>query len=182
MANPITDPDLWDQFALGDQVSPGIIPFDGVTGWTRKREWDVKKTKGADGATITDQGAAPAEGSIKLHLWRHGEAPDFIDDFEDWEQFQGHIKTVKGNTSSSKLTALSIIHPDINQLGIYAVVVKSVGQLVHEGGGLYSATIELLEYFPAKPAGGTPTKWIETAKPDPLDATIKALLKKAEAP
>jgi hypothetical protein len=153
--DPITVPNLIDLANIGGVLTPGTIAPKGITGFSRKRDWDVKKSKGSSGATITDTGAPPAEGSIKLLLWRREfDPPDFVDDFVNWETLRAVLDTAKGD--KSKVQALTIIHPMINQQGITDVVVKDYTPLQDEGGGLWSVTITLLEWRAPKPAGGTP--------------------------
>jgi len=188
--DPISVPGLIDIANIGGVLTPGVIAPDGIKGFERKRDWDVKKSKGSSGATITDQGAPPAEGTIKLLLWRRSfDPPDFVDDFEDWETLRSVLDTAKGD--KSKVQALTVIHPQINQQGVTDCVVKSYTPLVNEGAGLWSVTITLLEFRKPKPTGGTPTAGGWTAGPgasgpnpksaqDAQDAEIDALLKKAK--
>lgn len=145
--NPIVTPEAYNYAKLGGVRTPGVIPKGGVSGFKRSTEWEVKKGKGATGATVTDAGDSLVEGSIKMLLWR----ADDPDDFADWDAFREMLRAAR-----KKGTALDIEHPDINDLECNSVVIKNIGQRVDEGKGLSSVTIEVIEYRKAKPQGGTP--------------------------
>lgn len=151
--NPIAEPSLYERAALAGKLTPGIIGRGGVTGWDREQDWDIKKAKGKQGATMTDQGSAPTSGAIEIQLWRTGESPDFVHDFDDWENdYRPMLETarVKGE-------ALVVGHPIINGAGVTSVVVKKIGPLTDKGRGLWTVKVELLEFLKPKAAGGTPS-------------------------
>ena len=65
--NPLDHPDLFDHIVIAGVTSPGVAS---VTGASRAYDWDVKKGKGASGATVTFQGEPPAKFKVSLKLWR----------------------------------------------------------------------------------------------------------------
>jgi hypothetical protein len=165
VADPLTIPDFYGLANIGGVLTPGVIPINGVKGWKRSKDWDEKKAKGSSGATLTDQGEPLAKGSFTFHLWRRDiDPPDFVDDFVQWELLKGVLSSSVGE-HGKKINALPVIYPLLNQLDITDVVVESIGQLENMGAGLWSVTIELREFRPPKPSGGTPKASGWTAGP-----------------
>lgn len=54
--------------------------------------------------------------------------------------------------------AYSITHPELNNLGVSSVVVKTIAPLIDEGGGLWTSEIEFLQYRRPFPVGPLPTQ------------------------
>ncbi len=146
LGNPIDDAQGWDIVLLAGHVSPGRCE---VTGATRSQEWDVKRGKGAAGATITYTGIKPAEPKVKLYFWLPSH-------FDAWTKFLPLLQT---DPTKKTPTALAIYYPSLAVIGISSVVVKEIGAIEYEQTGLYSVTIDFLEYLPPpkKSAVGTPT-------------------------
>lgn len=182
--NPFDSPDAWDVIKIGQQTSPGLCK---VSDFASKHEWDVKKGKGTLGATITFVGRPPAKGSIKFKLW----TPQH---FVQWGTF---VDSFKYDPTKKAVQAIDIYHPALSFIDLNSVVCEGIGLPVHEGSGLYTITVELLEYFPPPKASaiGTPSGSVSTksksgdpagAPPDPVaDAQQKeigALLAKAGQP
>lgn len=175
-ADPITVPQVHDFVVVASIASPGVIAPDGISGFDRTHDWEVKKSQGASGATITDQGEPPAEGSITWQLWRNGLNGE-PHDFDDWDAFRALLRTAK--TTNKKVTALGILHPRLTDNEIFNVVVKKIGILQNKGGGLYTVTVDFLEYRQPVKAGGTPagsktTKWVDPAHPSQPTAQSEA--------
>lgn len=186
--NPIDDPQAYDVLTVNGVDCPGIVAPGGIVGFSRDAEWDVKKGKGTKGGSETLSQLPPAEGSIKFLLW----TPEH---FEVWdESFRALFKY--DPTKKSK-DAIAVYHPTLAKNDVNAVVTKSIGPETSEGQGLWSITVELLEYLPPpkKSAVGTPkssgggggSKANGTGKSDdPIadaqQAEIAALLKKAGEP
>jgi hypothetical protein len=143
-ANPLQIPTLYEKVVAGGLLSPGVAK---VSGFSRSWDWDVKKAKGASGASTTLQGEGLAKGSIEFLLWR----PEH---FLEWETFAEAL--VRGQ-KQKKIEALSVLHPDLQRLEIFSLVVEEIGGLVDKGKGLYSIAVKFLEYRPPKPAGGSPS-------------------------
>jgi hypothetical protein len=179
MTSPLETPDAYDVAYLGGQPTPGLAL---VSGFVELYDWDVKKSKGSAGATITAQGRPPCDsGSIKLQLW-------LPEHFAAWDAFKDLLRGTQGKGKTP--AALSIEHPHANDVGVTSVVVKKITQITPEGGQLYSVTIDVLEYRKPVKAGGTPTaartQYVDGNKPattaqDVQDRELQELLKKAAA-
>lgn len=181
--NPIANPQAYDTILIGGVENPGIVPPGGISGFKREHEWDVKKGKGASGATITYVQRPPAKGSIKFWLWNAAM-------FSDWEEFRPQFKY---DPTKKNPQAVDIFHPTLADLDIKSVVCTSISALEHDGYGLWTCTVELMEYFPPpkKSAVGTPSTSQTNTNPnanvqpnaqDAQQAEIAALMAQASAP
>lgn len=144
--NPIGAPDVWDDMVVGTMVCPGICKIGDLK---RKNTWDVKKGKGTLGATITFVGREPVSFPVVFYLWTEAH-------FTAWDAF---IKQFEFDPTKKKVTAIGVFHPALASININSVVIESIGAVKNEGKGLYSITVEFLEYFPPpkKAASGTPS-------------------------
>lgn len=182
--DPINFPQVWDAVFVGGQFSPGVCQ---LSGFKRAFQFDVKKGKGALGATVTFVQRPPAEGTIKFLLWLPFH-------FGQWDQFRPLLKY---DPTKKAVQAIDIYHPSLNDLEITSVVCKSIGAIEHEGNQLYSITVEVLEYFPPPKASAVSTPSTSTGTspggssspgtqpPNAQDAQQKEiadLLKQAQAP
>lgn len=155
---PFEAPELYYRCKIGGVDNPGVIARGSPSGWGILSEYDVKKGKGADGATITDTGDPPPTGKIKFLLWRHGvndtgnPDPSVPNDFDDWNKYVLMLRGARRNKQ-----ALDIVHPIINQCEVRSIVIKEIGQMTEEGGGLWSVELDCLKWVPQPvAAGGTP--------------------------
>jgi hypothetical protein len=153
--NPIDFAEAWDIATCAGVDSPGVIPPGGISGAKRTYKYDVKTGKGTAGSTTTFVGKPPSPFTIKFEAWTPAH-------FSAWGSF---LPLFKYNTVSKVGQAFDIFHPSLADLDIKSVVVTDIGQWVSEGGGLWSRTIEFLEYFPAskKSIVSTPTGSKSTA-------------------
>lgn len=181
--DPFRYPEEWQAIYIAGHKSPGLAI---VKNASRGNEWDVKRGKGAKGATITYTGDVPAEFSVEIQLWK----PQH---YADWLSFQTLLAY---DASKKKIQAIQISHPSLATQQITAVVTKKVTCPEQREPGLYIVTIDFLEFRvpkanatgtpngapPAPPPGGK----VVGDTPDPVgDAQqkqIKALLAEAEAP
>lgn len=182
--DPLTDPQTYDFVEVGGLENAGICE---VSGFKRSTEWDIKVGKGTKGATVTLSQLPPAEGSIKFQMWTAEHFRFWDEEFRPLFLYDPTKKTVN---------AVDIYHPFLAELGIKSVVCKSIGVIVHEGKGLYSVTVELLEYLPPPKKSATSTPSGSTAdknkagktggSDDPIadaqQAEIAKLLVQARAP
>jgi len=150
--DPLSFAEQWDSFTIGGRRSPGLI-----SEWDagRANEWDVKKGKGAKGATLTYTGETPAEPKFTLQFWlpRH---------FAEWSVFRALLAY---DPSKKGITALDIYHPALADLEITSVVVKSIGAIRKAGPTLWEVALEFIQYKPPlKSAVGTPTTSKSTGK------------------
>lgn len=180
--DPIANPVIWDFVIVGAVRTPGIAI---VHEFKRKHEFDVKKSKGVYGATITFVGRPPATGRIELQLWQS----------QHFSDLQDFIPNLKYDPTKSTVQAVDIYYPSLDLIDIRSVVCESIGNITHKGQKLYGVEIELLEYFPPPPvsAVSTPSTSIPDndpnkpgTPPDPVgddnDRKIRDLLTQAQQP
>jgi hypothetical protein len=183
--DPITNPQSWDTLFIGRVESPGLCE---VSGFARTYDFDVKKGKGAYGATITFTQRPPAKGSVKFYLWlpRH------------WDEWDIFLPLLKYDPTKKAIQAVDIYYPSLADIFITSVVTTEVGAIEHEGQGYYSRTVKLLEYFPpppvsavSTPKGSTTNAQLGGSKDvgnplqsaiDKENAEMQLLLKKAQEP
>lgn len=187
--DPLANPRAWDVVRIGQVASPGVCE---VGEFKRAHEWDVKKGKGTFGSTTTFVGRPPAKGPVKFYLWDNGTLGTGHNHFREWDAFR---QLLKYDPTKKSVQAVDIYHPSLADIDIRSVVTESVGNIIHEGKGLYSITVELLEYFPApkRSAVSTPTQSQSTqagttpgtpppAAQDEQQTEIAALMQQAAAP
>lgn len=184
--DPIQNPQAWQVIQLGSSTSPGVCI---VSGFRRAHEWDVKKGKGALGATITFVQRPPAKGSVEFLLWQPIH-------FQQWDIFRPLLKY---DPTKKAVQAIDIYHPSLADVEISSVVTENIGAIEHKGDGLYSITVDFMEYFPPPKASAVSTpagSKSGTKQPDPTNPTgvtddpvadaqqkeIAALLQKASQP
>lgn len=177
--DPYNFPTQWDTIQLGGVQSPGICY---VGEFKRSHEWDVKKGKGTLGGTITFVGRPPAKGSIKFLLWQ---ASHFV----QWDAF---LPQLKYNPTKQTVQAVEIYHPSLAAIDLSQVVTESIGNVIHEGGNLFTITVEFLEYFPPPKTSATSTPTMAQPNTDPSanppdpyaaqQAQIGQLLQEAQTP
>lgn len=164
--NPIESPDAWDYCLIQQVRSPGVIPRKGITGHDRDQKFEVKEGKGTQGATETYNGRPPVKFSIKFYLWTAAH-------FTAWGTFRPLLKY--DPLKAPKERAIAIYHPALAENEIADVVVTKIGGLTAEDdNGLYSRTIEFLEYAPPPNANATSTPGATkytTGKDDPNNGT-----------
>lgn len=182
--DPISAPQVYDVIELGGLVSPGYCE---VGEFKRKHTWDVKRGKGALGATITFVGVEPARGTIKFHLWTPAH-------FQQWEAFRTALKF---NPTKKAVQPVDCWHPSLLDLDIKSLVTENIGNVMHEGGQHYTISVDFLEYLPppkasavstptgSKATGGglssTPANQ-QTSAQDEQDKQIHSLMQKAAQP
>ena len=173
LLNPIDDPQAWDSVIIAGRQSPGLAQIGEVS---REYEWDVKVGKGAFGSTTTFTGRVPAKFSVTFTLWTQQH-------FSAWEDFVERLKynpaKIKINPETlwvSGVSPVDIFHPTLVLIDVNAVVIQKINSLVHKGRGVYTASIDFLEYYPpprlsvvATPAGSTP---IDGLSPTPRQQAL----------
>lgn len=135
LLDPILNPQWWDVVNVGGVVSPGLAE---VGEFVKGNEWDQKKGKGSDGATLTYVQRKLAKGKIKFTLWTSAH-------FVAWSTFYLQWKY---DPTKKDVQATEVFHPSLAALGLHAFVTEDITNLVHEGNGRYSLTVSLLEYAP----------------------------------
>lgn len=185
----VTDVNVWQYARILGVPTPGTIPRGGIKGFDRETGWDVKKGKGVQGATLTLISQPPCEGSILLQLigpggfYADGQAST---DFAQWDQFVSLV--LMQSPASQKASGLAIFHPQLQSIGINAVVVQKFSGPMHVGKGLYHATIHLIEWTPppkvnitSTPASVAPDKDANGQGPPKQSPRNQALLDQISA-
>lgn len=185
--NPISDAIEYDYCTIDGDYNPGIIARGGITGFGRPTTWESPTGKGKKGASPKLTKLPPTKGSIKFLLWEPNH-------FVLWDtSFRAKFKY--DPTKKANKQAIAIFHPSLSKNGVTAVVCEDIGIETSEGNGLWSITVQLLEFFPEDPksAAGGPTG-AKTNTPgggsngsgDPVadaqQAEIKRLLAEANKP
>lgn len=167
MIDPIENAHAWHVVTIGTTDSPGVCE---LAGWDRPFDWDEKKGKGTNGASLTFTNRPLGSGSVTFKLWT-------AEHFDEWQSFR---KLLDYDTTKRAAQAVDIYHPAISANGFKAVVVTKLGALVHKGKGLYTVTVDFKEYSPPpkKSAVSTPTgsgngprtgpRALEGDQPDPI--------------
>ena len=153
--DPISNPEWWHFIVVGGIKITTPCELDG---FARVNGWDVKKGKGADGATETALGKEPSKGKIKFFLWT---AQHFLDWSTQYALF-------KYDGTKKNVEAIDIWHPALAAVEINAFVTEEITPPMHAGLGLYTITVSLLEFLPAPPksAVSTPSKSKSDAGPE----------------
>lgn len=179
--NPIENPEAWDKVEIGDQECPGVAK---LSGFKRDYGWDVKKGKGAKGATLTLNEFPPVEGTVTIYLW----TPEH---FAEWNSFKSMFNY---DPAKKKTSPVDIYHPSLADIDCFSVVCKSIDAITHEGNQLYSVKVSLIEYNPPpkKSAVSTPSGSASKAKAGPGNTSdpvgdaqqeeIRRLLNEAKKP
>ncbi len=142
--NPIANPNAWDVFTIQGQDTPGYCE---VTGFKRAVEWDVKSGKGTAGATETVNGLPPAKGTVKFYAWR-------VSDFTRWDII---LPLLKYDPTKKTKQANEVFYPSLADINVSSVNIESIGAWEHQGGGMYTREIEMLEFAPAPNASAVAT-------------------------
>lgn len=172
MPNPIDDPDLYNVFTLGDATSPGLI--QDISGHDSKVNWDVKGATGQQGASTTLKDIPLRTPKIVIYLSDE-------EDFAAWDNFRPVIESTVVGTAPK---ALEVYHPDLAAQGITSVVKANISGPKHDSKGGQTYTIELQEYRPPKPKGGSPAGAATKKKDDPnaaANAELAALTAQYQA-
>jgi hypothetical protein len=173
IASPFQSAADWCHVWIGDVRAPGFLKRGGLQGFDRKTEWDVKKGKGAKGATLSLIQQPPAEGSFTFMI-------NSEEVFQQWAFFLPLLRY--DEQTGTAADAVDIYYPALAELGIRHVVTKQVGPLVHVGAMLYERTIEFIEWRPVPPLSivstpshaNTPTNGLTDV--DPISDAKQAII------
>lgn len=119
-----------------------------VTGAERKFSWDVKRSAGSQGQTITYRGWDLAKPKLKFKFWTDEQITAF------WQQI---VPVMYYDAEKQNPKPWDIYHPKTFASMIFWLVTEQIGDLVDEGGQLWTVTVECLEYRQAKAKNATST-------------------------
>lgn len=105
-------PDLWDVVTIAGFTFPGVANVSGEP----KRKLDKKNAKGADGRTITDDGADGVDIEVVIQIYTA----------EQWYNYQLAIPFIDPNQQKGKLLPVDIIHPALKLHNIRSMYVESM--------------------------------------------------------
>lgn len=143
--SPLENPAEYDRVVVAGITTGGIVE---VTGAERKFNWDVKKSAGSQGQTITYRGWDLAKPKLKFKFWRS----DQIDTF-----YQQVIPALYYDAEKTSPQPVDIYHPKLFANQILWIVTESIGDLVDDGAQLWTVTIDALEYRKATSKNATAT-------------------------
>jgi hypothetical protein len=140
----------WDICFINQQGLPGLARVEGKC----HREFDIKKPRGSDSATITSVGQYPGKFDISLRIWTS----------QQLDNLQSIIPTLKPKRGV-KPTAVDVMHPALTLLGIRSLIIVEVGTLNQTGiPGVREMKINCLEFWPGLIKDVTTTVQHSTAK------------------
>lgn len=152
--NPIDHPEVWDRVVVAGVASPGYCK---IKQHARKNEWDIKRGKGAKGATITYVQRPPMQFTIEFYAGYYDiSGAGGPSDFAAWDAF---LPLLQYDPTKKTPQAIDIYHPALADVDLSSVVTESIGGWEDAGDNLFKREIAFLEYFPppARSAVGGPT-------------------------
>jgi hypothetical protein len=159
-----TDGSIWDTLTIDGEAVPGICAVSG----TLKFDVEVKKAKGKDKASTTDNGIAPTEFEVRIQLWTQ----------EQWADYVRVASRLLPRTPGGARTPVRVDHPGLRICGIGKAVVREFEiPQPPEAGKIFETRIKFIEWVPAaavvtKKSGGTgspsaPKKPFDPFGPEP---------------
>lgn len=187
-SNPLESPELVNTIVL---ASTSFGPFGDFIGKFelldsdgRPYKFDVKDSPGTQGAVITYRGSRPSKGKFKFSFWTAKQITDFDTNILPLFQIDGTKKAPK---------PIDVLQVLLASIDVFSVTTETLHGYEHEGQGLWSFSIDWLEYAPPKKKNvtTTPNSTVTgTAKkppsadtfPDAQDRELASLLAKAAQP
>lgn len=150
--NLVEFPEYWDKLFVGDVISPGYCEW---SGWERQYDFDEKKGKGTQGATLTYTQRPLAKGEFTFFFWDNGTLGTGHNHFQEMEDF---LPLLKFDPTKKKITAIGVFHPALDAIEVVSVVCDNIGAPEVKGNGLCSIKCHFIEYNPTsnKSAVSTP--------------------------
>ncbi len=147
--SPLADPLNYDIITIAGITTnvPGFGVVE-VTGAERKYSWDVKKSAGSQGQTITYRGWELAKPKIKFKFWQDAQIRAFFDQI---------VPALSYDAEKQNPKPFDVYHPKLFASLIFWLVTDNIGDLVQEAGQLWTLTVETIEYRQAKAKNATST-------------------------
>jgi len=142
---------LWNVCVIAEKAVPGIVTVQAKKG----RDVEVKKSKGNNNATSTDNGAANGTVTIETVIYNESQ----------WLLWQEFLPTIDPNRPGATSQPLGIIHPETQARGITSIFVTDIVGEPPTGRGGKRFTISCIEYAP-KPKPPKKKSSIKQAKVD----------------
>lgn len=149
---PVTSFPMVDTFTIAGIPMPGKWT---LTDAKKKYGWQIQMGYGLDGAFVLPSGNPLIVAKFKGEFW---DAGDFAIYKQVRKRFFTRASVVVGGALSF---ALGVDHPELKALGVDAVVLLEMSAGVDAGAGLWTVSLDLLQYRPPlkvdpKPARKTP--------------------------
>lgn len=126
----------WDLIIIADLEFLGFAELTGGV----SRDIQVNKPKGADGATITDNGYKPAQISVTLKLVTQ----------LDWDEYQEILlPAIHPRRKGGPRTPVVLTHPALNVLGVTRIYFTSIGAPKIGTDKIGTVELKAIEWFPA---------------------------------
>ena len=150
----------WDIFWLANQRVPGLVSWPSGS---LKYKIDVKRAKGQNGASMTQQGKDPTPFSIKAQIWLP----------EHWEQLQTLLAIIAPKDNKPLGDPVPAIHPALQAYGIYKVLVEEIQLPTYKGKGAGEFSIKMIQWSPSPKKVGSKTP--KKAKKDAAGGIVKEI-------
>lgn len=151
-----------DTIKLGVDTMPGnwiLLPTYKEFGWQQQKGW------GLTGATVRPTGDELVVAPFLVRFWNPFE----------WSAFQNfrrkYLSKAVFSVAGNLTYAIGIVHPELNALGVESVVPRKVPAFTNNGKGLWSGTVEFLQYRKPQPVLETPNAAIPAAAAPQPSAT-----------
>ncbi len=140
--------DIWDTLLIDGEVVPGIASVKG----SLKFDVDVKKAKGKDKASTTDNGITPTEFEVTIKVWSAAQ----------WRDVQAIFARLLPRTPGGARTPFRVEHPGLRICNIGKAILKEFEiPQPKRAGELYEQSFKFIEWVPAPATvktGGTGSK------------------------
>lgn len=157
----------WGTLKLGGLTMPGLVKV----GVELSEEIEIKKPKGAIGATTTYQGREPASVQIVVTLYdSHGDTG--AAQLAEMEKMIAVVRPKVTKDPKKASSALSIEHPKCTMWGISSVTVQKISDPPDDNAQMKTITFSCVEFKPP-PAGAKPATKTEKS----LDPRSQGLAK-----
>lgn len=137
-----------DTIALGTDVMPGNWILQAPC--EKEYGWQIQKGIGLSGATVRPIGDELVVARFLVRFFNSAE----------WDLFQPFRAKYLSKPTFSVIGgvgyAIGITHPELNKLGVNAVVPKKQPAFTNSGKGLWIGTVEFLQYRKPRPALESP--------------------------
>jgi hypothetical protein len=162
LPTPWREPLAYDQIEIAGRLWPGICR---IANAEQLYKWQVNDAKGSDGATTTYQGGDIAKPKLVFVLWEGtDDVGGYVNYFLEWDAFRPVLETSIPPPGSKRAPiALAVKHPLFQHARIGAISLEKIGQPTPDGEGGMTVEVDILDFRPPKPAGGTPLAAAEQA-------------------
>lgn len=138
VVNPYKFPTRWDYIECASVISPGVIPKGGMSGFSRKYNFDPKNGYGMYGSILTFALRPAAEGSFRIWTWTS----------DQYDSMGNFLQVLEYDPTKARVQAIDIFHPALATIGIRRVVTTEISPPRHMGGLKYEWELSFIEFRP----------------------------------